>query len=122
MREADLDPKKLNLDTCQINFSSPVHVKCSATRIDRDVFLKCEITAMTRQICSCCLKEFDIKLTKKIDLYYESKGQISVELDDDLKDEIMVDYPMKVLCSGGCKGLCPKCGKDLNEGECGCPK
>ena len=27
---------------------------------------------------------------------------------------------MRVLCSEDCKGLCPKCGRDLNEGECGC--
>ena len=28
--------------------------------------------------------------------------------------------PMKNLCSEDCKGLCPKCGKNLNEGLCNC--
>lgn len=34
--------------------------------------------------------------------------------------EILVNWPSKVLCRADCKGLCPNCGKDLNEGPCGC--
>ena len=34
--------------------------------------------------------------------------------------EILVNWPSKVLCREDCKGLCPNCGKDLNEGPCGC--
>ena len=29
---------------------------------------------------------------------------------------------MKVLCREDCKGLCPVCGKDLNDGDCGCDR
>ncbi len=35
-------------------------------------------------------------------------------------NEILAQWPMKVLCSDSCKGICPKCGKDLNEGSCDC--
>ena len=31
-----------------------------------------------------------------------------------------VKFPVRFLCDEDCKGLCPKCGKDLNEGECSC--
>lgn len=34
--------------------------------------------------------------------------------------EILLGWPMKILCRQDCKGICMKCGKDLNEGECGC--
>lgn len=34
--------------------------------------------------------------------------------------ELLLDMEMAVLCQEDCKGLCPKCGRDLNEGECGC--
>ena len=34
--------------------------------------------------------------------------------------ELIMDMEMAVVCTEDCKGLCPKCGKDLNEGECGC--
>ncbi|MFH0731346.1 MAG: DUF177 domain-containing protein [Candidatus Omnitrophota bacterium] len=118
--KATIDHKKFNLDTKQINFMSPVKVDCFLTKTKEDLFAKCKITAATSQICSRCLKEFDVFIKRSVDLYYELEGQLSVELDDDIKDEIIVDYPMKILCKPDCKGLCVKCGKDLNEGECGC--
>ena len=41
-------------------------------------------------------------------------------LDDAVKEELLIDFPRKLLCSEDCEGLCPKCGKNLNEGECNC--
>lgn len=37
-----------------------------------------------------------------------------------INDVIVVSIPMKTLCEESCAGLCPKCGKDLNKGECNC--
>ncbi len=37
-------------------------------------------------------------------------------------DEILMNWPMKILCREDCKGVCPVCGKDLNEGDCGCDR
>lgn len=37
-----------------------------------------------------------------------------------INNELIMSLPMKVLCKETCKGLCPVCGKNLNEGECGC--
>lgn len=118
--KGELNPAKLNLCTEQISFSSPVYVDCFLTKTKEDLFAKCRLTAKIKQTCSRCLCEFDMDIAKDVELYYELKGQMSIELDDDLKDEIVVDYPMKILCRRDCKGLCPQCGKDLNEGECGC--
>lgn len=39
-----------------------------------------------------------------------------------LRDDILLELPSKFLCKESCKGLCPKCGKNLNEGECSCSK
>ena len=46
------------------------------------------------------------------------------ELDVDalIADEIVLQWPMKVLCKEDCKGLCTVCGKNLNTGECGCDR
>ena len=41
-------------------------------------------------------------------------------LDDLVEEDLILDQPSKVLCSEECRGLCPMCGKDLNEGPCGC--
>ena len=44
----------------------------------------------------------------------------TVELDEILVPELILDMEMTVLCREDCKGLCPKCGRDLNLGLCGC--
>lgn len=44
----------------------------------------------------------------------------NVELDDILIPELIMDMPMSVLCREDCKGLCIRCGRDLNDGPCGC--
>ena len=118
--KGELDPVKLNLETKQINFSSPVNVECFLTKTRDDLFAKCKLIARTRETCSRCLKEFNMNIEKKVDLHYELKGELSIELDDNLKDEIIIDYPMKILCKEDCKGLCSQCGKNLNEGPCDC--
>ncbi|MBE6742163.1 MAG: DUF177 domain-containing protein [Ruminococcaceae bacterium] len=44
------------------------------------------------------------------------------DLDDYVYQEIQLYLPQKMLCSEDCKGLCPKCGKNLNKGKCSCEK
>ena len=43
-----------------------------------------------------------------------------VDLTKAVTDRILLDLPMAFLCREDCKGLCPVCGADLNEGDCGC--
>ena len=90
--------------------------------------------------CSRCLDdvvvpaEIDVErfidLSKNIndikdesDEYEDYSGYIrGTELDVDafISCEILSSLPMKVLCKDDCKGLCPKCGKNLNHGACNC--
>ena len=44
-----------------------------------------------------------------------------LDVDEPLREELLLGFPMKLLCSEDCPGLCPKCGKPLREGDCGCP-
>ena len=39
-----------------------------------------------------------------------------------LFEEMLLEMPSKILCREDCRGLCPRCGKNLNEGDCGCKK
>lgn len=43
-----------------------------------------------------------------------------LKVDDLLISNIVLNWPMKILCREDCKGICKICGKDLNTGECGC--
>lgn len=45
---------------------------------------------------------------------------MKLDIDEFLYTEVVVSLPMKHLCSENCKGICLKCGKNLNQGECGC--
>ena len=45
-----------------------------------------------------------------------------IDLQPALREQILLSIPPSPVCSDDCKGLCPRCGKDLNEGECGCDR
>lgn len=47
---------------------------------------------------------------------------MKLNLDELLYTEVIVSLPMKHLCSEKCKGVCAKCGKNLNDGKCDCPE
>jgi uncharacterized protein len=44
----------------------------------------------------------------------------SLEIDAELMQQIFLELPMKLLCRPDCRGLCPKCGQNLNHGSCRC--
>jgi uncharacterized protein len=48
-------------------------------------------------------------------------GEARYDLFPRVREELILDMPIKLLCREDCKGLCSKCGADLNEGACGCP-
>ena len=43
-----------------------------------------------------------------------------LDIDEQLKDQLEIEFPLRFLCSDDCKGLCSRCGKNLNEGDCSC--
>jgi len=54
--------------------------------------------------------------------FYVTEADGFLEVDDFIVEFLGVEIPYRYLCSDDCKGLCHNCGKDLNEGECSCPK
>jgi uncharacterized protein len=49
--------------------------------------------------------------------YYEGEG---ILLDDVVREQVLLAAPLKVTCREDCKGLCPHCGTNLNQGQCSC--
>ncbi|MBR2929845.1 MAG: DUF177 domain-containing protein [Clostridia bacterium] len=45
-----------------------------------------------------------------------------LDMDEPLREQIEMEFPVRFLCKEDCKGLCQRCGKDLNHGPCGCDK
>ena len=49
--------------------------------------------------------------------YYQGEGLL---LEDVLREQLLLALPLKVTCKEDCKGLCPQCGKNLNQEQCSC--
>lgn len=43
-----------------------------------------------------------------------------LNVDELIRNELLLNWPTKVLCREDCRGICKTCGKDLNDGSCGC--
>jgi uncharacterized protein len=77
-----------------------------------------------KSICGRCLKEISFTLDSgKLQLFFEiEEEQEILEIDEDLRSELLLVLPMNPLCSNDCQGLCPVCGTDLNKSQCKCIK
>ena len=100
------------------------------------VLVSAETTFEFELNCDRCLKP--VKHTMEIDTQQEVispdyLGEINedaeqtdfmegyqLKVDDLIYSDIVLNWPMKILCREDCKGICRICGKDLNTGECGC--
>jgi len=49
--------------------------------------------------------------------FYEGNG---ILLEDVLREQVLLSLPMQKVCEDACKGICPECGRNRNEGDCGC--
>ena len=43
-----------------------------------------------------------------------------LDMDEQLMEQLEMEFPVRILCSEDCRGLCQRCGRNLNEGECDC--
>ena len=117
----EFDPKKFDIETDVVKFKSPLHVEVKARKTGNTIFADTKLSGVLDVQCGRCLKNITIDLKKNIELTYPlERGEKFVDLDPDIREEVIVDYPIKPLCSDNCKGLCLKCGRNLNEGGCTC--
>ena len=122
--------------------SEPVATDFVLTHKDRDLRVEGTVETSIRFRCSRCTKEFSKSFAASYDLTYlpqpkwtgkDSEVELKYEdmdiayhdgvaFDVDLMvlEQIELAMPMKFVCREDCKGLCYKCGADLNEGACLC--
>lgn len=71
--------------------------------------------------CSRCVKTFVQPLcVGQFVFHQELDGEDFVDLTSNIREDIILELPQRALCRPDCKGLCPNCGRDLNEGSCQC--
>ena len=119
--EEDISASSLNLETEIIKFRGPIKIKARLFKIANTVSVSLSLNALMSTQCSRCLNDFEVDLKKSFKLNYPvNKLNPIIDLNEDIRQEIILDYPLKPLCKSDCKGLCHRCGKNLNEGPCIC--
>ncbi len=112
------------------SFIAPCKVKALLEIFPNEVFLSGSIFFELKTECSRCLKEmtyfgeveFDEKFLPEHLADEEHFTYLKDRLDTSLfvNEILLTDLPYSIVCSPSCKGICPTCGKNLNDGECGC--
>ncbi|MDP4153316.1 MAG: DUF177 domain-containing protein [Bacillota bacterium] len=130
--EFDMDGSDIELYGDEHPFKTPLHVSGKVENKAGIVTLLLNISGMMEMLCARCLKP----VSHKVDVDVENLLVTELQNADDDKlllvtedlfdvgkiaaDAVVVNAPVRLLCREDCKGLCPKCGKDLNEGGCDC--
>jgi uncharacterized protein len=118
-----------------VTFAADVHKDKQTYRIVGHASATLELT------CSRCAESFRVPVDAAFDLRYvphsENTGEEEAEVEEDdlttayyrdetvdlgelVREQFYLALPMKPLCAEACKGLCPQCGLNLNQGTCDC--
>jgi uncharacterized protein len=110
-------------------------------KIIQDIRVKGRVATSLELSCARCLEPVEQDVEREFDLLYrplgadagrdemsitDAEAEISyyqgegIQLEDVVREQLLLAAPLKVTCQENCKGLCPHCGKNLNEGQCDC--
>ncbi len=115
-----MDPEEMDLDIGVMHFPGSLVLTVDATRSGHDLTVGVHVEGPCELTCSLCLEEFNNVFEKDFTLHYDIKGLESVVIDPDVRDEIIMENPVRILCRQDCRGLCPFCGANLNHEKCNC--
>jgi uncharacterized protein len=118
--------------------TQPVTADGSIVNLSGYMKMSLRINVKYKTECSRCLRPLDETLILVFDKTIAVAGSLENEESDEViedyilirenklnlsqitGEQLLLDFPLRHLCSEDCRGLCPKCGHDLNEGDCGC--
>jgi len=134
-------PGELNLDEHDLALVGPVECHGRAHKKSEEVELLGRLSARIEAPCARCLKpvelpiaaDFSERFVPAVSWRSEEQHELreedlnlavfngeAIELDDLVREEILLAVPAQLVCRENCKGLCPDCGVDRNLGECYC--
>lgn len=123
------------------NLLSPVRSSLRIERVNSEVTVQGGIDVSIELQCSRCLIKFPQNFVQNVNLEYrpveevgdEDKHEIKedeldisfykeneIDLAEMITEQIILSVPMKPLCMDACKGICSRCGADLNVNPCSC--
>jgi len=141
-----INSSQLEYQKDEVTFQGDIQGEIILSRRSGEIQVQGQLSFMTSLTCSRCLLPFEKNFTEEIFLRYlkghpnrrnqtSGEGEITeedlttnfyegeeIEIGEALRDSILLALPVKPLCRENCKGLCSRCGQDLNLGDCGCPE
>lgn len=122
-----------------VSFPSPMKVKGEITNTAGYMRMTLTMSVDYTSSCARCLApvsgSFSLNLEKTVatkellgDLPEDRLDDYQIiedgflDMDEQLLDQLELEFPARFLCKDDCKGLCQRCGKNLNEGKCSCPE
>ena len=125
-----------------LNVHAPAELRMKLLKFGRDFNVRGGLTTRLGFECSRCLEHFEVEIDVTFNNIYTQMQTISdldfelehvdletsiiegdhIDLRDLVYEQLVLQVPIKPLCRDDCKGLCPECGQDLNQKECGCFK
>lgn len=121
--------------------AGPVRLEFDISRSENRYHVAGRVSAALELACSRCAEMFPWPVDASFDLQYlpqadnVGEGDLevaeedlgvayyeadSIDLGQLMREQFYLAMPMKPLCGPDCKGLCPQCGANRNQGDCGC--
>ena len=133
----DIDPEDSSSFLYGVSFPSPMKVWGDITNTAGYMRMTLSTSVDYTAACARCLTpvsgEFTFDLEKTVaprDLLenldedrlddYAIIEDGFLDMDEQLRAQLEMEFPARFLCREDCRGLCQRCGKNLNEGECNC--
>ncbi len=135
----DIDPEDTTSFLYGVSFPSPMKVAGDITNTAGYMRMRLEMSVDYEAECARCLSpvsgKFSLDLEKTVaprnlllDLDEDKLDDYAIiedgflDMDEQLRAQLEMEFPVRFLCHDDCKGLCQRCGKNLNEGKCSCPE
>lgn len=115
---ASYDPSPMDMDRDDVHLREPFMVDAFISKADRELVVNVDIRAPAHLTCARCLEEFTSTLTAEAMFSYAVQPTDVVDITDDVRQEVILAYPMVPVCQPACQGLCSVCGQNLNVGTC----
>ncbi len=133
----DTDPEDASSFLYGVSFPSPMKVAGEITNTAGYMRMSLTLSVPYQAECARCLAPvggcFTLDLEKTVaprdvlgDLDEDRLDDYAIiedgflDMDEQLRLQLEMEFPIRFLCREDCRGLCQRCGKNLNEGECGC--
>ena len=115
------DPAVLDMEREDVRPAKPFDIDAQISLVDKELVVNADIHCTLSLTCARCLEAFEAPVSPRAIFSYSVEPNDIVDITEDVRQEIILAYPMVPVCRPDCKGLCAVCGQNLNERACGHP-